>query len=130
MFSWQTVGRAVRLAAETHWKSGRFRNKKSVVRRPSFLIINCWLPRYYKSSVTIWLDHFSKFGHLQQWKLAQWCHKFAKVGSALCQIRDKPSKICQRLVNFCQSVKNLPNLVTLMPSHLDLRLFRTDWYYR
>ena len=53
-----------------------------------------------RRSVTRWLDYFSIFSHLQQWKLAQSCHKFAKVGSAFCQIRNTLSKICQRLVNY------------------------------
>ena len=61
-------------------------------------------------------DLFSTFGHLQQFKLAQKCHNFAKVGSAFSQIRNKQSKICQRLVNFCQSGEISPNLVTLLPS--------------
>ena len=39
------------------------------------------------------LDFFSIFGHLQQWKLAQSCHTFAKVCSAFCQIRNILSKI-------------------------------------
>ena len=39
--------------------------------------------------------------------------KFAKVSLIFCQIRNKLSKICQGLVKFCQSGKNLPNLVTL-----------------
>ena len=47
----------------------------------------------YTSSVTRWLYYLSIFCHLQQWKLAQWCHKFAKVGSAFCPIRNKLSKI-------------------------------------
>ena len=36
-----------------------------------------------------------------------------QVGSAISQIRNKTLKICQRLVNFCQSGKISPNLVTL-----------------
>ena len=35
--------------------------------------------------------------------LSHKCHKFAKVCSVFCQIRNKPSKICKILVNFCQS---------------------------
>ena len=64
-------------------------------------------------SVTRWLNYFSIFGHLHQWNWAQKCHKFAKVGSAFCQIRNKPLKICQRHVNCCQSGEISPNLVTL-----------------
>ena len=40
-----------------------------------------------------------QYSHLKQWKLAQYCHKFAKVGSAFCQIRIKLSKICLRLLS-------------------------------
>ena len=50
------------------------------------------------SSVTRWLDYLSIFGHLQQ------CHKFAQVGSVFCKIRNKLSKICQRLVNTFDKV--------------------------
>ena len=39
--------------------------------------------------------------------LARWCHKFAKVCSAYCQIRNKPSKICQ-------SGEISSNMVTLL----------------
>ena len=39
--------------------------------------------------VTRWLAHFSIFGHLQPWKFAKQCHKFAKVGSTFCQISNK-----------------------------------------
>ena len=49
-------------------------------------------------------------------KTRQRCYKFAKVGSAFCQIRNELSKVCQRLVNFCQSGENSPNLVTLQAS--------------
>ena len=63
-------------------------------------------PNFYLFSVTKWLDSFLIFGHLQQWKLAKLCHKFAKVGSGLCQIGNKPSKICQ-------SGEISPNLVSL-----------------
>ena len=50
-------------------------------------------------SVTRWLDYFSIFAHLPQWKSAHLCHKFVRVGSAFCQIRNKLSKFSQRLVN-------------------------------
>ena len=76
-----------------------------------------------KSSVTRWLYYFSISGHLQQWELVQLCHKIAKVGSALCQMRNKLSKICQRLVNVCQSGKISPNLVTLAQSYLHFELW-------
>ena len=63
------------------------------------------------------VNYFSIFGHMQQWKLAQKCNKFAKVDSTFCQIRNKLSKICQWLANFCQSSKILPNLVVLSMTH-------------
>ena len=69
---------------------------------------------FIRISVTILYDYFSIFGHLQLWKLAQKCSKFAKLCLAFCQIRNKLSKICQILVYFCQSSKILPNLVTLI----------------
>ena len=50
--------------------------------------------------MTRWLNHVSIFGHLQQWKLAQKCNKFTKVGLLFCQIRNKLPKSCKRLENF------------------------------
>ena len=41
--------------------------------------------------------------------------KFCQVDSTFCQIRNKPSKICRRLLKFCQNGEISPNLVTLMP---------------
>ena len=64
-------------------------------------------------SVTRWLAYYSKFGHLHQWKLAQWHTKFAKVGPRFFQIVNKPSKNCPRLWRFWQNGKISPNLVTL-----------------
>ena len=46
-------------------------------------------------------------------KLAQKWNKFAKVSLLFCQIRNKPSKICQRPVKYCQSGEISPHLVTL-----------------
>ena len=40
--------------------------------------------------------------------------QLAIVGSAFCQKRNKPPKVCQKLVNFCQSGEISPNLVTLV----------------
>ena len=70
--------------------------------------------RWNRISVTRWSDYFSVFGHLQQWNLAQKWHKFVKVGSAICRVKNKPSKICQRFVSFCQSGKISPNLIPLV----------------
>ena len=69
---------------------------------------------------SVWPDGdiiFQYLVHLQHWKLAQICNKFAKVGSAFCQLINMPSK-------FCQSGEISPNLVTLeypwafLPSYL------------
>ena len=38
---------------------------------------------------------------------------FSTVGTKFCQILNKPSKICPRLLKLCQSVEISPNLVTL-----------------
>ena len=76
--------------------------------------------------VTRWLDYFWLFGHLQQWKLAQWRHWFNKICLAFCQIRNKPSKICQILENCCQSGKILPNLATLQSSAI-LNIFKSGF---
>ena len=65
------------------------------------------------TSVTRWIDYFSIFGHLQQWKLAKKRRIIAKLGSAFSQKRNKLAKNRQRLVNFCQSGEISPNLVTL-----------------
>ena len=54
---------------------------------------------------------------MQQRKLAQ-CKKFAKLGLIFCKIRNKLSRICQRLVKLCQSGEMPPNLVTLQSSNL------------
>ena len=95
---------------------------------------NCWILCKQISFKGGWqcdqmVRLFSIFGHLQQWKLAQYCHKFAKVGSLFCQIRNKPSKIGQQLVNFCQSGEILPNLVTLVVGkvHRPIEVFCPDW---
>ena len=83
-----------------------------------------WLLRHsacLANSVTRWLDYFSIFGHWQRWKLPQECHKFAKVGAAFYQIRNKPSKFCQRFLYFCQSGKISPNLITLLANLMNAR---------
>ena len=54
-------------------------------------------------SVTRWLDFFNIWLFATQWRLALKCLKFAKVGSAFCQIRNRLSKIAQRPGNFSQS---------------------------
>ena len=69
-----------------------------------------------KTSVTRWFDYVSIFGHLQQWKIAQKCKKFAKVGLLFCQKRNKPPTSSQRLVKLCHSDEISPNLVTLRPN--------------
>ena len=47
------------------------------------------------ASVNRWLDYISTFGHLHQWKLAQWHTKFAKVGPRYSPIVNKPSKMTE-----------------------------------
>ena len=64
-------------------------------------------------SVTRWLDYFPTFGHLHQWKLAQWNIKIANVDPKFSQMGNQPSKNCPRLWKFCQNGKISPNLVTL-----------------
>ena len=65
------------------------------------------------SSVTWWLDYFSIFAHLWQFKYAQ-CHKmFAKVGSKFYQVVNKAFKSCPNTFKFCQSGEISPSLFTL-----------------
>ena len=47
--------------------------------------------------MTRWKIIFPIFGHLLQWKYAQWPHKIPKVGSKIGQILNKPSVNYQRL---------------------------------
>ena len=47
-------------------------------------------------SVTRWLDFFSIFGRLHQWKFAQWHSKFAKLVSKECQTLNKLAKNCPK----------------------------------
>ena len=65
-------------------------------------------------------------------------HNFAKVSSVFCLIRNELSKFCQRLINFCLSVKISPNVVTLftrsvcnlnpqLPSPLYVNLSSNNW---
>ena len=68
------------------------------------------------SSVTKWLDYFSTFGHLHQWKLAQWHTKFAKDDPKFSQTVNKTSKYCTRHWRFYQNGEILPNLVTMVLS--------------
>ena len=56
------------------------------------------------ASVTRELEYFLMLAHEELWKLAQYYTKFAKVGSTFCQIRNKLSKICQRLISFFSKV--------------------------
>ena len=64
--------------------------------------------------MTRWLTYVSIFGHGQQWKLSKKCNKLDKVSWLFCWIRNKPSKICQKLVKFCQSGGISSNLVTML----------------
>ena len=49
--------------------------------------------------MTIWLDYFSIFGHLQQWKFAPKISKFYQSGWKNCHTQNKPF-VCQWFVNF------------------------------
>ena len=53
------------------------------------------------------------------------------VMKQICQIRNKPSKNCQRLVKFCQSGEISPNLVTLDndPMFSSLCWCRSFWHH-
>ena len=59
-------------------------------------------------SVTGWVDYFSMFCHLRQWKFAQWHkhYKFAITGPKFCQILN-------RRIKNCPSGKIPPHMVTL-----------------
>ena len=78
--------------------------------------------KYRKSSLCNQCEQmarlFFNFGHLYQWKLAQWHTKFANVGPRFSQIVNKPTKIWPRLWWFCQIGEISPNLVTLCCSTL------------
>ena len=69
------------------------------------------------NSVTRWSDYLSIIVHLQQWKLAQECHKYAKIGSAFFQIR-------KNIQNLPKTCKLLPNPVTLVLTFSGTLLFR------
>ena len=60
------------------------------------------------------------------------CNKFTKVGLTFYQIRNKPPKICQRLVKCCQRGKILPNLVTWLwlTKVKHFRCHLSIWYTR
>ena len=48
---------------------------------------------------------FWNFGHLRQFKFAQKYTKFAKVGSKICRIINKPSKNSQYFESFAKVAK-------------------------
>ena len=84
-------------------------------------------------SVTRWLDYFSTFGHLHQWKLAQWLTKMAKVGPKFYQIVNKPTKLPKAWIflikgwNFAKSGHTDPVLFSVdSPSGLVLRVTRKN----
>ena len=70
-------------------------------------------------SVTRWLDYFSIFGHLQQWKFALKHQIFAKADSKFCQTLNNAFKIFIIINIFCVSGAILPNLVTLIVVQLN-----------
>ena len=63
--------------------------------------------------MTRWPDYFFNIWPFSAMKIRPIKSQIAKEGAAFCQIRNNPFKNCQRLVNFCQSGKISPNLVTL-----------------
>ena len=68
-------------------------------------------------SVTWWLEHLSTFGHLQQWKLAQKCHKMCQSRLSILPNKKSTVKLAKETCNFNQSGEISPNLVTLPPLH-------------
>ena len=52
------------------------------------------------NSVTRWLDYFSTFGHLHQWKFAQSHTKFAKEGTNIYQMVNIPLKIAPKTLKI------------------------------
>ena len=67
---------------------------------PEFFVF--YLSWWLSSSVTRFLDYFSTFGHLHQWKFAQKYPKFAKVGSKFYQTLENLPKILPKLQNFAK----------------------------
>ena len=68
-----------------------------------------------------WPDGYviiSIFGHLEQWKFANKCEIFAKVGSQFCQILNSYSREGTKLFKLCLSGEILPNLVTLVNDNI------------
>ena len=64
-------------------------------------------------SVTRWLDYFFNFWPFTTMKVCHFDEMFVEVGRLqFCQILNKPSKDCQKVLKFCQSGEISPNLVT------------------
>ena len=59
----------------------------------------------HNRSLPVWPDGFSTFGHLNQWKFAQWHTKFAKIGPKFSQIVNKSSKIALDFEDFTKMAK-------------------------
>ena len=57
------------------------------------------------ASVSRWLNYFKVCGYLQQCILAQKHNTFAKIRLTFCQILNKPSKMCPRLLNCAKVAK-------------------------
>ena len=70
--------------------------------RNRFIPFYTYTCRYPIKRGTKWLAYFSTFGHLHQWKLAQWNIKFAKIGPRFSQVVNKPSKIAQDFKDFAK----------------------------
>ena len=66
-------------------------------------------------SVTRWLDYFFNFWPFTTMKVCHFDEMFVEVGRLqFCQILNKPSKDCQKVLKFCQSGEISPNLVTVV----------------
>ena len=63
------------------------------------------------ASVTRWLNNLF---HIWPFSTMKMCPLVAKVGSKFCKMQNKPSRNSQKLLNFCQICKILPNLITLV----------------
>ena len=72
--------------------------------------------------MTRWLFYFSILAFYIYENLPKRHTNFVKVGSKICQILNKRSKNCRKLLRFWQSGEISPNLVTLLryqgPRHI------------
>ena len=97
-----------------------------------------WLFKFLKQSendipisVTRWQDYSYNFWPFTT-MISPPQKKVAKVGWQFCQISNKPSKNCQRLIKFRQSDEISPNMVRAIPIHMRnvLQNYSMDCYFR